>query len=591
MVSALNFLLAAVFSIGELSSASNGIRNVTIEGDVVEVFRDDIDPDFGYLLLMDNATVLPAVFELPGGATLDSFVDSRIRVTGNYSLSPAGLRIFTGPFFDAGSMSNITVVGSVPDVFSVPELNAVRFGREPKDLTCLGRRRATGRVTAVWDFNQVLIKTTNDVPIRVILRRNSPVPPAGAVVTVVGRVTSDLFHYVLDLATYRTEKQSEKSPSAPTDVSIRQFYGEISGAPGIHAFDAAYDSRLVRLRGHVRSVPVKEAGLHRLILEEDGFEAAVDVSVLPNAARDLCIGCIAEATGVCVIDSPLWNPTRLSPRVNGFIIAPRTADDIVLVRRPPWWTPLKFAIVIGILLALLLLALAWSGSLRILIERRGRQLARRQAETIHARLKTAERTRLATELHDSVVQNLTGAALGVRAARTALPEGAADAEKHLDIVQRTIDSSRTELRNCIWDLRNHALEQKSVDEAIRITLQPHLDGASLRLRFNVPRQTIPDSDFHAILCIVRELVINAVRHGGATLVRIAGSRENGRVLFSVSDNGCGFDIAGKPGMEQGHFGLEGISERAKALGGTLSLQSTLGKGTRACVNIAVSTDN
>ncbi len=217
-------------------------------------------------------------------------------------------------------------------------------------------------------------------------------------------------------------------------------------------------------------------------------------------------------------------------------------------------------------------------------------MANGQTETIHARRETAARTRLAAELHDSVVQNLTGAALEARAARTTLPEGAADSARHLDIVLKTINSSRAELRNCIWDLRNHALEQMNVDEAIRITLQPHLAGATLRLRFNVPRQMISDSDFHNILCIVRELVINAVRHGGATLVKIAGTTEQNRILFSVSDNGCGFDVAGKPGMEQGHFGIEGITERAKALGGTLHLQSTKGKGTHASVNISVSSD-
>ena len=591
MSTALSLLVAAVFTLGDLENAKGNISDVTVEGDVVEVFRDDIDADYGYLFLMDGNVILPVICKLNGDERLDGLIDSRIRATGYYSLVPGGRRIFSDPYLYIERRIDITTVKPIAEVFAVPELDATRSGDNPKGLALLGRRRATGRVNAVWGGNQVLLTTANNALVRLSLRHGMRVPAIGARITAVGRVASDLFYYVLDLATYRTEPADTTPAAVPTAISIRQLYINSRRSPGAPAFESVYNGQLVCVRGHVRSMPAREAGLHRLILEEDGFEAAVDVSVLPDAARDICVGCIAEVTGVYVIDSPLWNPTRTSPRVNGFVIAPRTADDIALVRRPPWWTPQKLAVVIGILLALLLLALVWSSSLRILVERRGRQLAHRQAETNKARLKTAERTRLAAELHDSVVPNLTGAMFEVRAAQVALPEGAGDSEEHLDIVLKTLSSSQTELRNCIWDLRNHALEQMDVDEAIRITLQPHLGDTALQLRFNVPRQTIPDSDLHNILCIIRELVINAIRHGGATLVKIAGATEQGRILFSVRDNGRGFDVARKPGMEQGHFGIEGITERAKALGGTLRLESTPGKGTSASVNIAVSPDN
>ena len=63
------------------------------------------------------------------------------------------------------------------------------------------------------------------------------------------------------------------------------------------------------------------------------------------------------------------------------------------------------------------------------------------------------------------------------------------------------------------------------------------------------------------------------------------SIEGDRLLFSVADNGSGFDPATRPGMEQGHFGLEGVMERVKALDGMADIVSAPGKGTRITINI------
>ena len=114
-----------------------------------------------------------------------------------------------------------------------------------------------------------------------------------------------------------------------------------------------------------------------------------------------------------------------------------------------------------------------------------------------------------------------------------------------------------------------------------------LADAQLQVRFNVPRRKIPDNAFHNILCIIRELVVNAVRHGHANTLKVAGTVDGGRLLFSVADDGCGFDPAKRPGMEQGHFGLEGVTERVKALGGTADIASVPGKGSRISINIPI----
>ena len=124
-------------------------------------------------------------------------------------------------------------------------------------------------------------------------------------------------------------------------------------------------------------------------------------------------------------------------------------------------------------------------------------------------------------------------------------------------------------------------------EAIERTLEPHAVGANVSVRFNVPRERLSDSETHTILRIVRELVVNAIRHGKATVVKVAGECHDNTISFSVTDNGCGFDPATAPGPEQGHFGLLGVRERLNDFGGSFDLESAPGKGAKATISMAI----
>ena len=198
-----------------------------------------------------------------------------------------------------------------------------------------------------------------------------------------------------------------------------------------------------------------------------------------------------------------------------------------------------------------------------------------------------ERSRLAIELHDSISQNLTAASFQIDTAGRLLERNGAASRQHLVIAAKTISSCREELRNCIWDLRNQTLEDADMDSAIRKTLEQHLGDARLSVRFAVPREILSDNTAHTLLSILRELTANAVRHGHATAVKIAGAIEGGRLLFSVSDNGCGFDSAHCPGIAEGHFGLQGIRERIRPLHGDITVESSPDKGTRIAISIRI----
>ena len=124
-------------------------------------------------------------------------------------------------------------------------------------------------------------------------------------------------------------------------------------------------------------------------------------------------------------------------------------------------------------------------------------------------------------------------------------------------------------------------------EAVTRTVKPHLNGCTATVRFNVPRETLSESLTHAILRIVRELVVNSIRHGQAKRIRIAGELHDRAVSFSVTDDGRGFDPETAPGPEQGHFGLLGIRERIENFNGNLKIASAPGRGAKFTVTLVL----
>ena len=148
-----------------------------------------------------------------------------------------------------------------------------------------------------------------------------------------------------------------------------------------------------------------------------------------------------------------------------------------------------------------------------------------------------------------------------------------------------LQSSRTELKRCLWDLRSDALGEKTFDKAIRKALGTLVTQSDVQIRFNVPRNLFDDTDAHAVLSVIRELVANAIAHGQAGRIRIAGDFTDGLFAFSVRDDGRGFDPDLAPGLSEGHFGLQGIRERVKKLKGELAVESAPGGPIRITVRI------
>lgn len=556
---------------------------ISVSGTVHDVIRDEIDPNVVFVILKYGSATLPVAIPVKDAAAAARLQDTTVRAEGIFRRRVAGHRYFFGPFLYA--IKPLVAVASPPTgPFDHPRLSFYPLPTA-EELYAMSKRTLTGTVLAIGRGNGVLLRADEGKIVRVDIVEGGNLPRTGERIEVVGYPTTDLFHLNLERAAYRPAGPSEPAADAlPTDITAAQVFTE-KGLLSQYALDILH-GRLVTVTGEIKESNDIPPIPGRYMLRCPAYSLSLDTSCLPDPF--LPIGATARITGIFMFENENWNPANTFPHIKGILVLPRNPADIVIISRPAWFTHRHLLAVIAVLLAGMLAILLWNRSLNRLANRRGHELAREKIKKESAQLKIGERTRLAVELHDSLSQNLEGVACQLVASRNMLKANPPSAEGCLDTAERMLDSCRLELRRCLFDLRGHALEEQNFADAIRSTLAPLCDSVDLVVRFDVRRAHFDDTTAHAILCMVRELVSNALRHGHATQIRVAGEYHDGTLSFSVRDNGCGFDAEARPGPSQGHFGLEGIRERAERLDGTAVIESHPGDGTRVAVTLHLS---
>ena len=538
---------------------------------VRDAFRDEINPSYIYLVLLWDGKIIYAAFPADDitDETITSFLGAGIIATGTPIPRLYGQREKLGRNLQIQS-SNAIVIHRKPatDIFSVPDVTRLE-GTAPSELQHRDRHGFSGIVLAVWKKNNVLLlgKGTAGKDELVIARlATDDVPKYGEHIYVSGFPGTDLHHYTLSRAWWTRTREKPAPLEEAAQSSARTLTNDTEGRP---RFRYDMHGRPVRMRGIVRTT-VNEEGL--FMIENEGVLVPVYASATMEKAAEMEIGCTIEVAGTCIMDIEDWRANSVFPQIHRFLLVTRTPSDLRIIALPPWWTTERILWVIGALLGGIIAILLWNAALSRSAARKGRELYRVQIEQVKADLRTEERTRLAVELHDTLAQNLTGVSMQLAAG-------------HVEIAEKTLKSCRDDLRDCLWDLRSQALEEPDMTQAILKTLRPHTGESRVTVRFNVPRSKLSDKTAHALLRSIRELAVNALRHGKATDIKVAGALEGELLICSVSDNGCGFDPVSAPGVLQGHFGLQGIRERVNALGGEFTIESKPGEGVKAKIKI------
>ena len=563
----------------EIASGRFDYRPVRLTGTIQDASRQSVSTDWYDLMLNCAGETIYMTTRSPEDLTaeLDALVGAEVEVTGVCHADKDAIRGITGRICQIPSLADIRVLTPPRNRFDAPTFDTTVI-RTPQEINRLGRVNVKGRVLAVW--GRRLLALLPDGKLLGVDLMTDTLPVCGADIEAVGFVETDTYELNLSRAIWRP--CTDAFPPFPATVTqklrTQDLVGDGRKSPQI---SIRWHGKPIVLTGTV--ITSSPDGL--ITLNDDGHLVRVDASASVGTLVPPLPQSRIRVSGICVFEFEKWQPHQPFPRATGFILVPRKDADIAVLQTPPWWTSQRLFLLVLTLIAVLIAVFVWNVILRRLVERRGRELLREEIGRVKATLRVDERTHLAVELHDALSQTLTGVALQVDAAERARQKAPDRLAGHLATARRTLENCREELRNCLWDLRNQALEINDINRAIRQTLEPHIGDAALSVRFALARSKLSDTTMHAVLRIIRELAVNAVRHGHAKSIRIAGSVENGKLMFSVKDDGCGFDPENRPGIDTGHFGLHGIGERIASLGGSVDINSTVGKGTRITVSL------
>lgn len=248
-----------------------------------------------------------------------------------------------------------------------------------------------------------------------------------------------------------------------------------------------------------------------------------------------------------------------------------TLDVAIL---PPWWGTWWFRLAVLICL----IAIAWAA-----YRYRIRQIGRRFAIELDARVR--ERTRIARELHDSLLQGFQAMMFTLQAVRRMLPSQPDRAAQTLERAMDRGDQAIAEGREAVQSLRTSNDGGSDLTEAVA-SLRAELESLHSR---QLPSYRVIVTGQPKVLCspvrdevyrITQEAFRNAVMHAEATRIEIEIEYAHTKLRVNIRDDGLGIDVdILARGQRTGHFGLPGMRERAAGLRGSFNVRSKRGAGT------------
>ncbi len=256
---------------------------------------------------------------------------------------------------------------------------------------------------------------------------------------------------------------------------------------------------------------------------------------------------------------------------------------IEIVVQPPFYRTAWF-------IALTILSLTVIGF--ALYRQRVSELKRKQSaqEEFSRRLinaHEAERSRVAAELHDSIGQTL--AMIKNRAVFGAQMIDNPEAKEQLEAITSQTTQAISEVREISYNLRPYLLENLGLTRAIKSLVgkieEFHLLKIESRID-DVDDLFAPEAEM-SVYRIVQESLNNVAKHSDADEAALTIEKTDGIITIKIEDDGCGFDKNAPPKTDAGSggFGLLGINERVRMLGGSLDIQTGKGKGTKLMIKI------
>jgi signal transduction histidine kinase len=207
-----------------------------------------------------------------------------------------------------------------------------------------------------------------------------------------------------------------------------------------------------------------------------------------------------------------------------------------------------------------------------------RQLSQ-YAATLEQLSTSRERNRLAREIHDTLAHALSGLAVNLEAVTALWDSHPAQAK---DILKQSLAVTRSglvETRRAIQALRAGPLEDLGLTLALKQLALSCADRYNLKADLNLPEK-LDELDMSVEQCVFRvaeEGLRNLGQHARASQFSMSLMKKDEQLEFVISDDGSGFENSSE--LQEGHFGIKGMRERAETVGGTLNISSQPGQGT------------
>jgi signal transduction histidine kinase/ligand-binding sensor domain-containing protein len=239
--------------------------------------------------------------------------------------------------------------------------------------------------------------------------------------------------------------------------------------------------------------------------------------------------------------------------------------QITFYVRPPFYRTLWFLLLVILLLASIAILLY---QLRV----------RRLQSQFQAVL--AERNRVAREIHDTLAQSFVGVSVQLElTAQLLLQSQVSAASTQIDRTREYVREGLAEARRSIWDLRAVTAQHALTTRLTRLAEQSATEQLSVRLNIGGTYRPLAATFEDEVFRIAQESLTNVARHANATQAFVDLRYDSNRLTVIISDDGCGFHATDESLPDKGHFGLQGMRERAYQIHAQLTIESSQGKGT------------
>jgi two-component system nitrate/nitrite sensor histidine kinase NarX len=209
---------------------------------------------------------------------------------------------------------------------------------------------------------------------------------------------------------------------------------------------------------------------------------------------------------------------------------------------------------------------------------------------IRARAIETERGRIAHDLHDGILQTLLSFLIQLDVLRKKLPQAPERVANELAALQQTLRHESEELRRLVTDLRPLRVQSADLVDLMRGFADRFRSESNVALDLIADSLGVEVSDrvCRELFQIYREALHNVKKHANATHVVVKLSQQEDKVILVVDDNGQGFSFAGRFGsdeLDRLRLGPITIKERARSIGGVLTVESNPGHGARVTLEV------